>query len=318
MHSSHKYKGALSETSGHIQFLESCLRYLSKLKTAENHVVPCIVGWQISIRSLLNLWKDLHDNSGFKFLLTNRLNQDCIETLFSVIRGKGGFRDNPDSQQFRAAFRHVIVDKLFVSSTSSNCAFDTDKILLDISNVTIQQQKAKHVSVSDTSTIDIDVAKMAVPPPSIEKKNIVSYMAGYLLRRYPVDDCDMCRDLLKQDQLPESSADSYYELIRHKETGKLMYPTITFSDFVQSLETIFCALFGGIMYKPDLLQTLCKSVQEEVTPLFKCGNSNCLARLHHYVKLYMTVRIHFAIKVGNIGASQGHKRSRKMLKLCHV
>ena len=88
-----------------------------KLKTAENVVVPCIDDWNISITCLLHLWKDLHYN-GFKFLLTNWLNQDCPENIFSIIRGKGGFRGNPDLQQFRAAFKHVIIDKLFVHSTS--------------------------------------------------------------------------------------------------------------------------------------------------------------------------------------------------------
>ena len=66
-------------------------------------VVSCIVGWQISIISLMALWKDLQ-NSGFKYLLTNRLNQDCLENVFSILRSKGRFRDNPDPQQFRAAF----------------------------------------------------------------------------------------------------------------------------------------------------------------------------------------------------------------------
>ena len=34
------------------------------------------------------------------FLLTSRLNQDCVKNMFSVIRGKGDHRDNPDIKQF--------------------------------------------------------------------------------------------------------------------------------------------------------------------------------------------------------------------------
>ena len=105
--SSDKYKHALNDNSGHIPFLNSCVKFLSKLKTGQNIVVPCIVGWQISITSLISLWKELQ-NTGFKYFLTNHLNQDCLENLFSVIHGKGGFIDNPDSQQLRAEFRHVI------------------------------------------------------------------------------------------------------------------------------------------------------------------------------------------------------------------
>ena len=64
-------------------------------------------GWMLDINALLMLWEDLHSTHGLKFLLTNRLNQDCVENLFSVIRGKGGPRDNPDAGQFRTALRKV-------------------------------------------------------------------------------------------------------------------------------------------------------------------------------------------------------------------
>ena len=90
--SSYKHKNALSENHWHIPFLNNYLMFLSKLKTVENTVVPCLVGWQISIKSLLAIWEDLHDN-GFKYFLTNRLNQDCLENLFSFIRGRHGYRE---------------------------------------------------------------------------------------------------------------------------------------------------------------------------------------------------------------------------------
>ena len=36
-----------------------------------------------------------------------QLNQDIVENLFSIIRSKGGARDNPDAAQFRSALRQV-------------------------------------------------------------------------------------------------------------------------------------------------------------------------------------------------------------------
>ena len=66
------------------------------------------------------------------------VNQDCLEDLFSILSSKSRLRDNPYPQQFRAAYSNTIIDKLFVLSTSANFALDADKILLDISNVTIQ------------------------------------------------------------------------------------------------------------------------------------------------------------------------------------
>ena len=314
--SSQPFRHALNNDSGHIQFLEGCLRFLSKVKTGKNTVVPCIVGWQISIKSLLGLWKELQE-IGFKYLLTNRLNQDCIENLFSIIRGKGGFRDNPDPQQFRSAFRHVIVDKLFVHGTSANCALDADRILLDISSVTITQKKTTRIQQPITV---IEPMTIAMPPVSIPKRNVIAYMAGYLIKRYPLDDCEECRNMFRIESLPEPSVDSSYELLRfkaYKETSQLVHPSETFTSFVQSVETTFTSIFGGVMHRNGVLETLCKSTEKEVKEVHKCSNSGCLANLRNCAKLFMTSRIHHAIKYSKIGKTYGHKRNRKMLKLCH-
>ena len=316
--SSHKYKYALRDNSGHIPFLNTCVRFLSKVKTMEKGIVPCLIGWQISIKSLLALWKNLQ-RKGFKYFLTNRLNQDCVENLFSIIRGSGGHRDNPNCQQFRASFRHVVVDKLFVHSPYANCTFDPDKILLDLSSFSIHQKKTTNVSTPQ-NVESAQLLKVAIPAPSLEKKNVVAYMGGYLIRRYPIDNCHECHDRLLIDTLPEPSPMSQYELLRnktYKDTGALIYPSAVFSKFVQNMEDLFCALFAGIMYDKDVLKTLCTHACGEIPQLIKCGNVHCTMRLHQYVKLYMTTRIHHAIKISNIGMSSGHKRNRKMLKLCH-
>ena len=83
------------------------------------------------------------------------------------------------------------------------------------------------------------------------------------------------------------------------------------------MEDLFCALFGGIMYEKAVLKTLCTHAGDEIPQLINCGNVHCTMRLHKYVRLYMTVRIHHAIKISNIGMSSGYRRNRKMLKLCH-
>ena len=78
--------------------------------------------------------------------MTGRLNQDCVENLFSIIRGKGGFCDNPDVEQFKAAFKYFVADKLFVQSDMSNYKVDNDTILLNISNVAM----AKYIKTGHT------------------------------------------------------------------------------------------------------------------------------------------------------------------------
>ena len=102
--SSVKMRHAVSNSSGHADYLKHMLQYMKAVQCKSGRQLPCLQGWQISIKALLMLWEALSIQHGFKFLLTNRLNQDCIENLFSLIRAKGAQRDNPDAGQFRAAF----------------------------------------------------------------------------------------------------------------------------------------------------------------------------------------------------------------------
>ena len=95
------------------------------------------------------------------------------------------------------------------------------------------------------------VLKMAISPLSLIKKN-VSYMAGYLIKRYPIENCVQCHDQLMIEKLPEPSSVSQYKLLRFKiyrEINCHVYPSIVFSDFVKSIEDLFCALFGGVMMR---------------------------------------------------------------------
>ena len=139
--SSSRMRHAMREKSSHHDFLLQTLAWLDTVQTPSSRSLPCLSGWKMAIRCLLDLFEDLHTNHGIDFLLTNRLNQDCVENLFSVIRGKGGHRDNPTAEQFRHALRQVMVDRFFVQSDSSNCHVDADKFLLTLTSVMTSSPK---------------------------------------------------------------------------------------------------------------------------------------------------------------------------------
>ena len=127
---------AISENTSHIDFLKQSIDFLNNLKLANNHPIYCIRGWKISINATIGLWTDLHKNFDFHYLLTNRLNQDCIENLFSILRGKGENRDNPSPVEFRASFQQVVFDQILEQSAGSNCKADLVQILLSLTNMT--------------------------------------------------------------------------------------------------------------------------------------------------------------------------------------
>ena len=86
-----KMRYAMSATSEHLSFLQDCAQWFKGVKSNGPRTrLPCLQGWEMSIQSLLCLWEELRQYQNVKFLLTGRLNQDSLENLFSVIRGKGG------------------------------------------------------------------------------------------------------------------------------------------------------------------------------------------------------------------------------------
>ncbi|RXN08545.1 Transposable element P [Labeo rohita] len=134
---SHKLKCAISDASAHFPFFDKCLEWLPRLKlvgaNSNKKQIPCVEGWQHNILCLKMLWSDLRQRHQVSFLLTNRLNQDCLENAFSSIRARGGNRDNPDSVQFECEYRAVATGLMFSNSEKTNCEQDLDALLLQFS-----------------------------------------------------------------------------------------------------------------------------------------------------------------------------------------
>jgi len=56
---------------------------------------PIQSGIQLSTKTVLDLYSDLVTNGCYNFLMTGRLTQDCVENLFSCVRGHGDAHKSP-------------------------------------------------------------------------------------------------------------------------------------------------------------------------------------------------------------------------------
>jgi hypothetical protein len=56
---------------------------------------PFQIGILSSIRALQQLYCDLRNRLRIRYIITRRLNQDCLENLFSQLRSKEGAYDHP-------------------------------------------------------------------------------------------------------------------------------------------------------------------------------------------------------------------------------
>lgn len=322
--SSKPFGQALSDQTEHLKFLSEAYDYLTELKLPNNKTLPCINGWQISIKSLISLWSDLHDCHSFEFLLTNRLNQDCLENLFSIIRGKGGKRDNPDAREFRAAYRQVVFDQILLPSQGSNCELDKDDILLSLTNITMSTDTRASVSNSQATNpvgnvfIDIDSLMTMKAPVSLPVQNVEAYMAGYLIRRSKIVDCSDCKLIFQEISPPNSGLYTFLHEKAYREHDTLIFPTEPFVYLVEKWETIFKNSVDNVIHMNGILDRLFRYAKNTCLN-FSCSKDTCNYKLQAMLKLYMKVRLHSAIKkLNKTVAKSSSKRNRKLLKLQHL
>ncbi|KAL4103426.1 hypothetical protein QTP88_018803 [Uroleucon formosanum] len=97
--------------------------------------------------------------------LKNQQNVDHIEMLFSAIRAKGGFNNNPTVSQFEAAYKSIIVHSEIKSSSSANCMALDDTTILTVSS--------SNIKVKDTQSELLDLLCVA-GSDDLENDNLVS------------------------------------------------------------------------------------------------------------------------------------------------
>ena len=69
------------------------------------------------------------------YLLTGRINQDCLENLSSQVRCKGEHRFNPSAREFAFAYRSLTTSMLINPIPSANCIDDPDDLLVSLSDL---------------------------------------------------------------------------------------------------------------------------------------------------------------------------------------
>ena len=84
--------------------------YFLNSKTGRLVRKPFQFGIIASIKSTISLFLELKDE-GVKYLLTKRVNQDCLESFFSCIRGIGGPNSHPSPVEVIRRIRKLCVSK---------------------------------------------------------------------------------------------------------------------------------------------------------------------------------------------------------------
>jgi hypothetical protein len=251
------YKNAMSAKSPHVKFLTGILEWIEEWKfVGPKAELPCALGLKLTTSALLRLWNDLQSHHTFAFLLTSRLNQDCLENFFCIIRQSGGTRDNPNAEQFAQAFRQCAIKSPMIAP-KGNCAFDSNIFLASLSDLTAHRTSTEIVTKSRDKPEKPEANDFAILPAQLDisdfvaklnDDNIITYIAGYLIRKIAaVHKCNSetcCLQNLENDCrmfMSQSQTFMYHKaLLRERgDFGCLKCPSELFVNFVSEMEIPF-------------------------------------------------------------------------------
>ena len=105
---------------------------LQKLKKGKLTQPPCFKGFTQTINGVLQFFEAEKSND-IVFLMTNRLNQDKLENLFSIFQQNVGYNKNPTARTIRTSIRSNCIFSL-CTSKGTNCEVtqeDDNPVIID-------------------------------------------------------------------------------------------------------------------------------------------------------------------------------------------
>ena len=237
------FKGALSEITKLTwkpSLLDSC-QYLSSLCESDGTSIfdgkksQGPLGFIVTATSVLQLADELLKEHNFQYFLTYKLSQDHLEVFFSKIRRRGGWNNNPNTEQFCAAYRAIIMnDSISVSSTGNSSNLDgTREIQVNLHSIS---QKASSTSTLDDLNADFAFVNVVDQMNSFFlnndyewKLNCLTYTGGFIVRRlWKQIKCTLCRDALLADKEKKTYPDQRLILfLQRKNNGGLLIPSVS-------------------------------------------------------------------------------------------
>lgn len=97
----------------------------------------------MSISSIKELQRTMDKKFGFSYLLTHRTNQDCLENLFSQVRGRIGSSDHPTPVDCLYRIKSIILGK-------------NPGLSVDLHTNTIEQDAEEYVSSTYLNSLYCD------------------------------------------------------------------------------------------------------------------------------------------------------------------
>lgn len=254
------FKKPLRPTTKELFFdeFDRITNYLMELKFENGQLIVKsqnqrgFVGLILAMKSFRGIYENYVENGELKYLLGYKLNQDHLETFFSVVRTRGGFNDNPNAYEFKSAYKRILVKTEIKATNSGNCLIIDDTSILNITSTQEKNKITNFLQNVDTSGdgdeydfIDIDLNDYV--------QDVVTYIAGYVQKRLVNKiKCDECRESIYE------SANESCSLIDVKNFGGLVKPSKIIKQICLQREKSF-RIHDDLINKNDIMDKLIRS-----------------------------------------------------------
>lgn len=224
--------------------------------------------------------------------------------LFSAIRSRGGFNNNPTAAQFETAYKRLLVRSELSISKNANCSAQDNTTILHVSSYKKKVVENFHdiLCVKEKNFINEDVQTNELPTISIlndYKNDVIEHVSGFVVKQLKNQvNCYVCCDALQDYTIPHT-------LIDIKNRGGLIKPLIDVIHICKVAEKTFISRIHDVPkhLKDPVNFLITKSMTHiKINNLFNCLNDHILTQspinnhllqiVQLIIKKYIIIRLH--------------------------
>jgi len=296
------YNGRVKEHNIALEKLEALveeIRFLTKKKKVPKEaLLPCQIGFLVSVKALKELWQYVHTMFGVKYILTSRLNTDALESFFSVIRSFNNMYTNPTPSAFRYRLRLVLLGCRLKLPRRSNVEFNQSDLFF-LSSKLIEKNKLRPKFNLEPFKRPLTTQNVAHEDFTEMEKSSLRHLAGYVaweLKRkgktvYGIPTSQIALDT-EAPVIPD-----WIELLSK---GGLLVPDSRILDWVMKCEHEFRGFSEYFQNCPGVTAILTEKIQAKFPHIDR-----------DVVRVFLRTRIRIKIKALNNSRRDTRKRKRK-------
>ena len=274
----HKFKKTTLENE--ISIIKNMSNLIKNISFSDNKKwKPIQKGIILTNETIMNLYSELTlDKIDFLF---GRMNQDCIENLFSQIRSKSD--SNPSALKFKINLKLVTISNYLKLSVKTNYNTDDSIYLLNMLQIKEKNELEQNDEVNFIKILEEETMN----------SNLIYYITGWNLFKEKL----MCEECTL-NYINMTNASNETSIFTHlKSYGKLIHPTTKLLNFFSSVNSFIdsCNLLQEVYnIENELLNKCINDVS------FKIINCECHQHLINMIKRFIRLKLHtFAKEISN-------------------